>query len=179
MRRVRVLLLVLALASAPVADFAWRTRSTFEPSGAPVPGVVFTGQFSRVNAGLALLERGAVAPLLISGANPGAGIPIAGFADQFRLSAALRSALADGRLVLSPDAGNTLENAAESRRWLATQPPGQPVVLVTSRLHMPRASLALERELRDRVVLRYAVPEESIRFSGVAVEFWKYLATPR
>ena len=44
---------------------------------------------------------------------------------------------------------------------------------------MPRASLALERELRDRVVLRYAVPEESIRFSDVAVEFSKYLATPR
>lgn len=177
-RWVHALLLVMALPVVAAADFARRTRSTFEPSGTPVPGVVFTGQFNRVDAGLGLLERGAVVPLLISGTNPGAGIPMAGFADQFRLSPGVRRALADGTLVLSADAGNTLENAAETRRWLATQPLDRPVVLITSRFHLPRASLALERELGYRTVLRYGVPEESIRDSDVTREFWKYLVTP-
>lgn len=171
-------LLAMALAAAAVLDFARRTRSTFEPSGRPVPGVVFTGQFNRVHAGLALLESGTVAPLFVSGTNPGAGIPMAGFADQFQLSPALRNALASGALVLSPQAGNTLENAAETRRWLAAQPPDRPVVLITSRFHMPRASLALERELPGRVVWRHSVTEESVQRSHVITEFWKYLATP-
>jgi uncharacterized SAM-binding protein YcdF (DUF218 family) len=168
------LLLLVVLA---VGDFYRRTQSTFVTSTSPLPGVVFTGQFSRVYAGLDLLERGHIAPLLISGTNQGAGIPLAGFSDQFQLSATLRNALAAGTLVLSANANNTLENAHDTRHWLSTLLPGQPVVLITSRFHMPRASLVLEQALSGRQVLRYGVAEDTVRYEGVVVEFWKYLGT--
>lgn len=170
-------LLFLAAFAVGVADFSHRTQPTFLPSATPLPGVVFTGQFSRVHAGLALLEHGAISQLLISGANRAAGVPMAGFAQQFRLSPALQTALANGTLVLDPIATNTLHNATETRRWLANQPMDRAVVLITSSFHMPRASLALEQALGDRSVLRCPVPEESVRYIGVIAEFWKYLAT--
>jgi hypothetical protein len=77
-------LVLLAALVTSVASFARRTQPTFVPGSVPLPGVVFTGQFNRVHAGLALLERGAIGPLLVSGTNPPAGIPLAGFAQQFR-----------------------------------------------------------------------------------------------
>lgn len=168
------LLLLIALA---VGDFYRRTQSTFVPTQPPQPGVVFTGQFSRVHAGLDLLERGQITPLLISGVNQGAGISVAGFADQFQLSATLRVAMAAGALVLATDANDTFENARETRHWLTTLSTKQPIVLITNQFHMPRASLALEQALKDRQVLRYCVTESTVRYEGVAVEFWKYLGT--
>lgn len=171
------LLVLVTIVALSFGDFYRRTRSTFVPTAHPLPGVVFTGQFSRVRAGLDLFERGHIAPLLISGTNPGAGIPMAGFADQFNLSAMLRTALAGGAIVLGAEAKNTFENARETRQWLNTVTPGQPVVLITSQLHMPRASLALEQAVSDRQVLRYAVVEDTVRHDAVAVEFWKHLGT--
>ena len=168
------LLLLTALA---VGDFYRRTQSTFVLTRPPQPGVVFTGQFSRVHAGLNLLERGEITPLLISGVNQGAGITVAGFADQFQLSSTLRVAIAAGALVLATDANDTIENAHETRHWLTTLSTKQPIVLITNQFHMPRASLALEQALKGRQVLRYCVTESMVRYEGVAVEFWKYLGT--
>lgn len=180
-RRLRLtgwaLLVLVAIVALSLGDFYRRTQSTFVSTAHPLPGVVFTGQFSRVQAGLDFFERGHIAPLLISGTNPGAGIPVAGFADQFKLSATLRTALAAGAIVLWTEANNTIENARETRQWLTTVTPGQPVVLITSQFHMPRASLALEQAVNDRQVLRYAVVEDTVRHDAVAVEFWKYLGT--
>jgi uncharacterized SAM-binding protein YcdF (DUF218 family) len=170
-------LVLLAALVTSVASFARRTQPTFVPGSAPLPGVVFTGQFNRVHAGLALLERGTIGPLLVSGTNPPAGIPLAGFAQQFRLSPTLQAALANGTLVLDPHAANTLQNATQTRQWLATQPTGQAVVLITSRFHMPRASLALEQALGNRLVLRYTVPEEHLRYTTVAVEWGKFVVS--
>ncbi len=171
------LLLFLAGALGTGVDFARRTQSTFEPTNAPIPGIVFTGQFNRVDAGLALLQKRAIKPLLITGVNQGAGIPISSFAQQFHLSPALLADLGDLVLVLGPSANNTLQNALETRQWLASQPCCQPVVLITSQFHMPRASLALEQALRDRQVLRYVVTDDKVQYAAVAVDFWKYLGT--
>lgn len=175
-RRVIGFALLLLMAFA-IGDFARRTQTTFVASAVSLPGVVFTGQFSRVDAGLDLLEHGFVTPLLISGANPGAGISVTGFADQFKLSPALRTALTAGTLVLGADANSTLENVQEARRWLSKLPAEHAVVLITSRFHLPRASLALEQALGDRHVLRYAVPDDAVQYVGVIVEFWKYVGT--
>lgn len=179
LRGLAVLLILLLTVSfvTSIASFACLTQPTFVRRATPLPGVVFTGQFNRVRAGLTLLERGAISPLLVSGTNPPAGIPLAGFAQQFQLSPTLQAALADGALVLDPHATNTLQNATETRRWLANRPTDRAVVLITSRFHMPRASLALEQALGERLVLRYPVLEESVHYMGVIAEFWKYLAT--
>ena len=101
------------------------------------------------------------------------------FADQFKLFATLRNALAEGRvqLCLRPTRTTRIENARETRHWLTTLAPGQPEVLITSQFHMPRASLALEQAVRGRQVLRYGVTEDTVRYESVMVEFWKYLGT--
>jgi len=169
--------LIAGLGLVTVVDFVRRTHTTFVPSANPLPGVVFTGQFNRVHAGLALLERGAVSPLLISGTNSPAGIPLEGFSQQFQLSNKLQAALAEGSLVLGADAHNTFENAAEARRWIATLPTDSPIVLITSRFHMPRASLALEQVLAGPTVLRVSVPEGSTSFRSVLTEWGKFVWT--
>lgn len=174
----RVLVFFVLLILLTVGDFARRTQSTFDALTPPVPGVVFTGQFSRVHVGLDLLEHGRVRPLLISGANGGAGIPIAGFAKQFQLSPALQAALSDGQLVLASGADTTFQNAYEARQWLATLPQGKPVVLITSRFHMPRASVALELAVENRRVLRYVVAEEApVTRNDIAREWAKFVWT--
>jgi uncharacterized SAM-binding protein YcdF (DUF218 family) len=168
------LLLLLALA---VGDFYRRSQSNFVPAQTPQLGVVFTGQDSRVHAGLNLFEHGLITPLLISGVNPGAGSSVTSFADQFQVSSTLRIAIAAGALVLASEANNTIENSLETRDWLTTFSTKQPIVLITSRFHMPRASLALEQAVGDRQVLRYCVTESNVGYEGMALEFWKYLGT--
>jgi uncharacterized SAM-binding protein YcdF (DUF218 family) len=174
----RVLCFFVLLTLLAVGDFARRTQSTFDASTPRAAGVVFTGQFSRVYVGLDLLEHGRVTPLLISGANGGAGIPVAGFAKQFQLSPALKAALSNGQLVLASGADTTFQNAYETRQWLATLPKGQPVVLITSRFHMPRASAALELAVENRRVLRYVVAEEApVTRNHIATEWAKFVWT--
>lgn len=178
MMLLRVVGFFVLLTLLAVTDFARRTQSTFDASTPRVPGVVFTGQFSRVHVGLDLLEHGRIRPLLISGTNVGAGIPAAGFAKQFQLSPALKAALSNGQLVLASGADTTFQNAYETRQWLATLPEGQPVVLITSRFHMPRASAALELALENRPVLRYVVVEEvPVTRNHIATEWAKFVWT--
>jgi uncharacterized SAM-binding protein YcdF (DUF218 family) len=177
-------LLALLLASAALAalavDFARRTGSTAPATGPlPATAVVFTGQFARVHAGLSLLREGRVARLFISGVNPGAGIRVQGFADQFGLDAGLREALATGRLLLGPHAQTTAENAVETACWFRAQGLTGPVVLITGRAHMPRASLALERALPGAEVVRWPLPPdlEAGPARTLVLEFGKYAGT--
>lgn len=142
--------------------------------------VVFTGQFDRVELGLALLEEGRVDRLFISGVNAGAGIARQGFAAQFRLSPRLLAALDAGQIILAVDANSTLQNARETACWLERHPDIRVVVLVTSRQHMPRASLALERAVpRTTAVLRLSPAELSTGPSAAPElsEFAKFSAT--
>ena len=173
----RLLWFSLALVLLALAVFANGMRSTFDAEMQPVVAVVFTGQFSRVEHGLALLAEGRVAALMISGVNPRAGMTVQGFADQFRLDDNLRAALRDGRLVLGPRADNTLENAFETRCWLAQQPARVPVVLITSARHMPRAALALWAVASGRPVLRLVIAEDDIPAAVFAREFLRFTAT--
>ncbi len=178
MMLLRLLGLFVLLILLAVGDFARRTQSNFDSDSPRMPGVVFTGQFERVYAGLDLLEHGRIRPLLISGANGGAGIPVAGFAKKFQLSSALQAALSNGQLVLASGAYTTFQNAYETRQWLSTLPEGQPVVLITSRFHMPRASAALELAVENRRVLRHVVAEEApVTRNHVATEWAKYMWT--
>ena len=114
--------------------------------------IVFTGAFERVVLGLELLETGQVTGLMISGVNPGAGLQPETFATQFDLGQEALRARSEGRLILAPGAETTFENALESRceiHRLAEAGQGMPVtvLLITSRHHMPRASVLLDAAL--------------------------------
>ncbi len=162
--------------SLAVWDFDRRARSTTIRTIDRPDAVVFTGQFDRIHRGLYLLKKGHINRLLISGANPGAGIQPDRFATQFNLDASQLEALYDGRLVLATGAESTLQNAAETACWFKS---GQgALVLITKTDHMPRASLALELILGDSEILREGIPAKTratpTRRLG---EFLGYLAT--
>lgn len=136
-----------------LADFA---RRQFHPDDIPPPGisaVVFTGQYDRIETALALFDAGRIGRLLISGVNRPAGLSVATLADQFHASPKVRRAIAEGRILLSPDARDTGENAAEAACWYRTGPAGEGLLLITSSRHMPRASLALQSELSGQTRL--------------------------
>lgn len=129
-----------------VLDFLIRlVPAPISPS--PRAAIVFTGQFDRIELGIRLFAEHKIDWLFISGANPGAGLRRATFARQFALSPELTAALNEGRIVLGEDAEYTVANAIEARCWLRRHPAIETVTLITSRLHMPRASLAFERAL--------------------------------
>jgi len=162
------------------ADFLRRSTPAEIPASLPEIAIVFTGQFDRVEAGLALLERGQVETLFISGVNRGAGIRSETFAEQFVLSPAMRDALAQGRIILASDANTTLENAIETACWLAQQADIRSVVLVTHRYHMPRASLALERAVPWQIGFVPIFPEHVLPQTErpfVLREVFKFAAT--
>ena len=179
-RRVLVLRIIfVGLLAAAWVDFARR----MEPSGSaerlPANAVAFTGQFDRVFAGLKVLQLGHVENLFISGVNRGAGIEKDGFAAQFPVDANLQRALASGRLALGERAQNTLENAAETACWYKERGLLGPLLLITSCLHMPRASLALERSLPKVDVVRMCLASATSQVTTEALinEFKKFIIT--
>lgn len=173
---VSLLVLVLLLS----ADFLRRSTPAALPANLPDTAIVFTGQFDRVEAGLVLLEREQVETLFISGVNRSAGIRPEGFAEQFAPASALRDALAQGRIILAPDANTTLENAIETACWLEQQTQIRFVVLVTDRYHMPRASLALERAVPWQITVVRISPDQVLSGTDspfVLREVFKFAAT--
>ncbi|MFZ5965204.1 YdcF family protein [Thalassococcus sp. BH17M4-6] len=142
-----VLALPLCLPGRAPADVSAQAGTTAEVDVLPPTAIVFTGQYDRIERGLELMTDGRVERLFISGVNPKAGLYIDRFAAQFDLTPRQREWLAEGRIILSPDARSTLENALETACWLEDQPEVQAVTLITSQRHMARASLALERAI--------------------------------
>lgn len=160
-----------------ILSFALRAGSTVGKPLLPGTAVVFTGQFDRAEKGLALLEEGSVRRLFISGVNRGAGMKPETFARQFNLSPILQDYLTTGRITLATEAQDTIENALETSCWLGEYPTTERVLLITSQLHMPRASLALERASGVRV--ERLVTETAGLNAGdlLTTEFWKFVGT--
>jgi hypothetical protein len=167
---------LVALLGLAAFDFAMRMR----PSGGenlPGNGVVFTGQFDRVRAGLQLLEKGRFDRLFISGVNAGAGINPEHFADQFDLSPQLREALASGTLMLGTQANSTVENGLETACWYRQEKLNGPLLVITGRDHMPRASIALEGSLPEVIIERLPIDDGEPSLTKLVGEFGGYVAT--
>lgn len=163
------LALVAVLLLMALLEFRARLRPDPLPDR-PLPvAVVFTGAFERIDLGLELLDRGQVAQLLVSGVNPEAGLRVETFATQFGTGSQGLRALGDGGLHLGTGAHSTLDNARETRCWLESRATQEQqgaglagagrdwpdrVVLITSRHHLPRASIVLETALPGVEVLR-------------------------
>jgi uncharacterized SAM-binding protein YcdF (DUF218 family) len=180
MSAARILLAIggLGVASllALTADFLRR----MSPVAAEMPvaqAVVFTGQFDRIQRGLALLDTGQVGRLLVSGVNPGAGLTPERFVTRFAPEApGLRSALDAGRLDLGDEASDTFGNARETACWYRDEELSGPLLLITSRAHMPRASLTLGASLPG-VEIRRAPVDGAASWRVWQHEFPRYVAT--
>lgn len=151
----------------------------------PPVAIVFTGQYDRIERGLELLSEGRVKQLFITGVNPKAGLRLERFADQFSLTSEQRDWLAQGRIILAPNARSTIENAIETACWLGSQPEVRSVTLITSQRHMARAALALERAINPVHVVRVAsdtADADQLNDPGEAREFaatWAITLLPR
>jgi len=154
---------VISLALLP--GFLHRLNPDPNPTPEAAIGVVFTGQFARIETGLSLLSQGRVSQLFISGVNSDAGTSTGRFPAQFRLDDNQIAALNRGQIALGTRAESTLQNALETACWLRAQD-GMTLVLITARGHMPRASRALEALLpaTSRPVSRLtAGPDQSLQ----------------
>lgn len=154
-----VAIVLLISTAALVREFVIRSEVSAEVTDLPKTAVVFTGQYDRTELALQLFDQGRLDRIFISGVNGGAGMSVKNFAQQFRLSPKARAALETGQIILSPDANTTIENALETSCWLNRQSDVREIVLITSRLHMPRASWALESALTSNVRVHRLSPE--------------------
>ena len=126
--------------------------------------VVFTGQFERVDVGLRLADAGAVPRLYISGVNGNAGLDPnpAHFVEQFSIR---NPDIADlGRLISccvewGERADNTFQNAQDTKCWVDRRGLTGPLLLITSRRTLARATAALSGALPDRVIVPYPVED--------------------
>jgi uncharacterized SAM-binding protein YcdF (DUF218 family) len=126
--------------------------------------VVFTGQFERVDVGLRLADAGAVPRLYISGVNGNAGLDPnpAHFVEQFSIR---NPDIADlGRLISccvewGERADNTFQNAQDTKCWVDRHGLTGPLLLITSRRTLARATTALSGALPGRVIVPYPVED--------------------
>jgi uncharacterized SAM-binding protein YcdF (DUF218 family) len=143
--------------------------------------IVFSGADERVRVGLELLKARGVKRLYISGANPNAGIWLNDFEKKFGNGDGNMRPLLECCVQFGTLADTTLQNALETRCWLGQQGLGGPIMLITSALHMPRASAALRHLLPLVAITPYPVPEDRVNTSEWlrrrTMEYMKYLAT--
>ncbi len=154
--------------------------AALKPSGnAPADGiVVLTGGADRLNAAIALLERGQAKRLLITGVHPRIGP-----ADLSGVTIGSES-LFDCCVDLDREARNTRGNARAGAKW-AREHNYHRLIIVTANYHIPRSLLEFRNELPDAVLIAYPVsPREVIlkrwwthpgTTSLLASEYTKYL----
>lgn len=150
-------------------------------AGDPADGVVvYTGiGGARVATGMALMQEGAGARLLISGVNP----------DNTREEVAKQwpgdPEAFECCVDLGLEARSTLGNALEVRNW-ARENDFRRLILVTSDYHMPRALMETRDQLPEVEIIAHAVesgyldgdgrPKSLGAWRRLAAEYSKYLA---
>lgn len=145
--------------------------------------VVFSGAFERVDAGLQLVNSGAIPLLYISGLNPNAGLRPSHFVSQFSTrnpNIVDLQSLVQCCVQWGENADSTLQNAFETRCWGERRKALGALLLITSRRHMARALTALSNEFPGHALIPYPVPDSPVSGSPLrprAFEYLKYLAT--
>lgn len=179
-------IMAAALAGA-VAFFVGFNRYAHDALTGPVgpaeveaeAAVVLTGRSdARLRAGVALVERGQVGRLLISGVYRAATAPevqaVAGGSDETFACC----------IDLGKQADSTIGNAREVEAWVA-QHGIRRLVLVTETYHMPRALLEVRRAIPGVQVIPYGIREAPYDVAdawssqrvlrGLLLEYTKYL----
>jgi uncharacterized SAM-binding protein YcdF (DUF218 family) len=110
----------------------------------------------RLGIGIELFERGAAALLVLSGGGSGP-LPEA----EIMRRAAIALGVSETAMLVETASRNTVENARETARLLSARGLSS-VLLVSDRIHLPRAAL-LFRLAGLRVAGRAAVPARSFR----------------
>jgi uncharacterized SAM-binding protein YcdF (DUF218 family) len=184
-----LLVLALALVIGALASFAWELAqfdAAEPPSDAAIrraaAAVVFTGDFTRIDAALKLLAAGRVRKVYISGVNVGAGLIKQNFVTQFSRrnpEIAHLDKLVACCVEMGEAAESTIQNTLETQCWLTRRSIEGPILLVTSRMHMARALALLSRTARDHDIIPFPVADDPSFLSDAAraEEYDKFVQT--
>lgn len=112
--------------------------------------IVLTGGQYRIDAAVELLRAGKGKRLLISGVNPAAD------ADDLQRATGADPSLFDCCIDIDHAALDTVGNAAESAKWIASNAFGS-AILVTNNYHMPRSLLEMRRTNSALQIVPYPV----------------------
>ncbi len=164
LRRAAIVLLVLA---ALWLVGLWRFAASLpqdiaEPDRATDAIVVLTGGSLRVEVGLKLLAEGKATKLFISGVYRGVDV-----AELLRVSRQSPDAVACC-VVLGHTADNTVGNARETARWMASEG-FHSLRLVTASYHMPRSMLEFSRAMPGMEIVPNPVFPEALQ----ATPWWR------
>jgi len=131
---------VLLLFVAGFGSFATHVSRLATPVTQPVADaiIVLTGGQSRIDAAVGLLKSGKGKRLLISGVNPVADL------DDLRRATGGDRGLFACCVDIDRAALDTVGNAEESAKWMASHTYGSAIV-VTNNYHMPRSLLEMRR----------------------------------
>jgi uncharacterized SAM-binding protein YcdF (DUF218 family) len=128
--------------------------------------VVLTGGADRINAAIALLQRGQAKRLLITGVHPQIGP-----ADLSGVTIGTRT-LFECCVDLGREARNTRGNAIEAAKW-ANAHNYRRLIIVTSNYHTPRSLLEFHRALPGAVLIAYPVSPREVIFD----RWWQHPGT--
>lgn len=132
--------------------------------------IVPTGGAGRIAQGLAVIDAGLAARILVTGVDP--EVTVNEFADQFEVDLATM----DCCVTLGFAAVDTRSNAVETAEWVEANDV-QSLRIVTTDWHMRRAAGELDRALPESVtVVRDAVPSEP-GLSSLFLEYHKLIAS--
>jgi uncharacterized SAM-binding protein YcdF (DUF218 family) len=132
--------------------------------------IVPTGGAGRIARGLAVLDEGLAAKMLVSGVDP--EVKPAEFAAEFGVASETMACC----ITLGYAAVDTRSNAAETAKWVV-QNDVTSLRLVTTDWHMRRTASELDRTLPGHVrVIRDAVPSQP-DFGTLFLEYHKLLAS--
>ncbi|TAD76519.1 MAG: YdcF family protein [Sphingomonadales bacterium] len=155
-----------------VIGFLWFVVALPQPSDGETTDAVIvpTGGPGRIARGLAVLDQGLAAKMLVSGVDP--DVRPGEFAAEFGVSPRTMACC----VTLGFAAVDTRSNAAETAKWVA-QNEVRSLRLVTTDWHMRRAAGELDRTLPDHVtVIRDAVPSQP-DLGTLFLEYHKLLAS--
>jgi len=155
-----------------VLGFLWFTVALPQPAQQMTTDAVIvpTGGAGRIDQGLAVLDRGLAARMLVTGVDPEVKPPE--FAAEFEVDPAQM----DCCITLGFAAVDTRSNATETAEWVAANNV-KSLRLVTTDWHMRRAANELHQTLPgDVTVVRDAVPSEP-GFASLFLEYHKLLAS--
>lgn len=134
---------------------------TIQPTDAII---VLTGGTNRVARGLDLLSENKAKDLLISGVHKDVKL------NELLKLWGYKSPLPDCCITLGREAGNTIGNAIEARKWVDSNG-AKSVRLITANYHMPRALVEFRHMLPGIAITPHPIIPEN--FTPKHEEFWK------
>ncbi len=163
------LMLVLILLIVGFVVFATGLdRTQHDPEGTADGITVLTGGKARIAEAMRLLSQGKARRVLIT------GVYRATTKNELKEFAQEGNQLFTCCVDIDHEARNTIDNAAETREWVA-QKRYRSLIVVTSNYHMPRALAELGRAMPGVTFIPYSVVDNNVQLD----RWWLYPGTTK